>query len=116
MFYEHQQARRVAFGNAKPGVSRFVDWLRQNSPESTASLAKLKSFALDMLVYLAKETVAQLIDLSLVLRRDAGVCPTDPLSRAVPPPPCDVFPPPPNRLVIYSSFNMFCFIFMLFSL
>lgn len=82
-YEEYNQSRRLTFLGAKLSATRLTEWLRQHCPECTP---KLKLFSIDLLLYLAKETVAQLIDIALLLRQDANMVPTDPFSRL--PQPC----------------------------
>ncbi|XP_054259412.1 transcription initiation protein SPT3 homolog [Macrosteles quadrilineatus] len=79
-FEDYNVSRRATFLGAKLNNGRFLDWLRLLAPD--CPVHKLKSFSVEMLLYLAKETVAQLVDLALLLRRDASVSPLDPYSRA----------------------------------
>lgn len=76
-----EKARQSAFISSQPTVARFLDWMCQASPDSAETIAKLKSFSVEILVYLAKETVAQMVDVALLLRRDVNMCPADPFSR-----------------------------------
>lgn len=68
------KARQVSFmSRVKP--DRFSEWLLANKPHISISM-----FAFEMIQYLAHETVAQIIDLSLLVKQDAERDPNDPLS------------------------------------
>lgn len=68
------KARQVSFmSRVKP--ERFSEWLLSNKPD-----AKISMFAFEMIQYLAHETVAQIVDLSLLVKQDMERDPHDPLS------------------------------------
>lgn len=68
------KARQVSFmSRVKP--ERFSGWLLNDKPH-----IKISVFAFEMIHYLAHETVAQIIDLSLLVKQDADRDPYDPLS------------------------------------
>lgn len=68
------KARQVSFmSRVKP--DRFSEWLLSNRPDT-----KISVFAFEMIQYLAHETVAQIIDLSLLVKQDVERDPYDPLS------------------------------------
>lgn len=68
------KARQVSFvSRVKP--DRFSDWLLGNKPD-----AKISVFAFEMIQYLAHETVAQIVDTSLLVKQDIERDPNDPLS------------------------------------
>ena len=64
------KARQVSF---KP--EKFSEWLLNDKPH-----IKISVFAFEMIHYLAHETVAQIIDLSLIVKQDSDRDPNDPLS------------------------------------
>uniref|UniRef100_A0A1B6KUW1 Transcription initiation protein SPT3 homolog n=1 Tax=Graphocephala atropunctata TaxID=36148 RepID=A0A1B6KUW1_9HEMI len=80
MYEDFSYSRRTTFVSARFSNSRFLDWIKENCPD--CPVHKLRSFSAEMLGYLAKETVAHIVDLALLLRQDMGVTPTDPFSRA----------------------------------
>lgn len=68
------KARQVSFmSRVKP--DKFSEWVLANRPHMDISV-----FAFEMIQYLAHETVAQIIDLSLLVKQDAERDPNDPLS------------------------------------
>lgn len=68
------KARQVSFmSRLKP--DKFSEWLLGNKPHM-----KISVFAFEMIQYLAHETVAQVIDMSLLVKQDAERDPHDPLS------------------------------------
>lgn len=68
------KARQVSFmSKVKP--DKFSEWLLGNKPHM-----KISVFAFEMIQYLAHETVAQVIDMSLLVKQDAEREPNDPLS------------------------------------
>lgn len=68
------KARQVSFmSKVKP--DKFSEWLLSSRPDT-----KISVFAFEMIQYLAHETVAQIIDLSLLVKQDAEREPNDPLS------------------------------------
>lgn len=68
------KARQVSFmSRVKP--ERFSEWLLNDKPH-----IKISVFAFEMIHYLAHETVAQIIDLSLLVKQDIERDPNDPLS------------------------------------
>lgn len=69
------KARQVSFlSRVKPDL--FSEWLLKNKTH----LVKISYFAFEMIQYLAHETVAQIVDLSLLVKQDAERDPYDPLS------------------------------------
>lgn len=70
----YTKARQVSFmSRVKP--ERFSEWLLNDKPH-----VKISVFAFEMIHYLAHETVAQIIDLSLLVKQDEERDPNDPLS------------------------------------
>lgn len=68
------KARQVSFvSRVKP--DKFSEWLLGGKP-----YMKVSVFAFEMIQYLAHETVAQVIDMSLLVKQDAERNPNDPLS------------------------------------
>lgn len=68
------KARQVSFmSRVKP--DKFSGWLLSDKPDT-----KISVFAFEMIQYLAHETVAQVIDLSLLVKQDVERDPHDPLS------------------------------------
>ncbi|XP_022089986.1 transcription initiation protein SPT3 homolog isoform X2 [Acanthaster planci] len=72
-YKEFTEARQVNF--SKKG-SKFKEWLDYSSLEP-----KPNPFALEIMQYLAYETVAQLVELSFIVRRDMAAAPWDPLTK-----------------------------------
>ena len=70
----YTKARQVSFIN-KMNPERFSEWLLAKKPDT-----KISVFAFEMIQYLAHETVAQIVDLSLLVKQDAERDPHDPLS------------------------------------
>lgn len=79
-YYAYVDSRKASFCGGNFSSSRFLEWLKTRYLDFPVN--KIKLTAADMLVYLAKETVAQLIDLALLVRQDNNVIPGDPFSRA----------------------------------
>lgn len=68
------KARQVSFVS-RVKADRFSEWLLGNKPET-----KISVFAFEMIQYLAHETVAQIVDMSLLVKQDVERDPNDPLS------------------------------------
>lgn len=68
------KARQVSF-MSKVNPDKFSEWLLGNKPNT-----KISVFAFEMIQYLAHETVAQVIDMSLLVKQDYERDPNDPLS------------------------------------
>jgi transcription initiation protein SPT3 len=73
-YNDFTKARQVSF-ISKIKAEKFSDWLLYNRPNT-----KLSVFAFEMIQYLAHETVAQIVDLALLVKQDAERDPHDPLS------------------------------------
>lgn len=68
------KARQVSFiSSIKP--EKFSEWLLASRPD-----VKISRFAFEMIQYLAHETVAQVVDLALLVKQDIERDPHDPLS------------------------------------
>lgn len=85
-YMEFSTARRAAFVNNRLTQTRFLEWLSlsidtsQGLPgEPVAALPRMSGPAIDILAYLAKETVALLVDFALLVRQDSGTAPGGPL-------------------------------------
>lgn len=87
-YVEFSNARRAAFVNSKLTHQRFLEWLSlaiDTSPgligePFISSPPRMNSAAIDILAYLAKETVAMLIDFAILVRQDScGTVPGGPL-------------------------------------
>ncbi|XP_038048100.1 transcription initiation protein SPT3 homolog isoform X2 [Patiria miniata] len=76
-YKEYAEARQVNF--SKKG-SKFKEWLDYSSLEP-----KPNPFAVEIMQYLAYETVAQLVELSFIVRRDISAVPWDPLTKTAAP-------------------------------
>lgn len=61
-------------------MQKFLDWVSARHGENV--IPKLKTSTYDILVYLAKETIAQLLDLVFTLRQDKMAAPGNPYSKA----------------------------------
>lgn len=57
-----------------------MDWLSVKHGENV--IPKLKASTYDILVYIAKETIAQLLDFVFLLRQDKMALPGNPYSKA----------------------------------
>lgn len=73
-YSDFTKARQVSF-ISKIKSERFREWLLASKPE-----AKISLFAFEMIQYLAHETVAQVVDLALLVKQDSERDPYDPLS------------------------------------
>ncbi|KAJ9580746.1 hypothetical protein L9F63_024072 [Diploptera punctata] len=82
-YVEFVNARCSSFTNMRSG-SKFRDWLQLNADGSHSELPKITNNAYDLLGYLAYETVAQLVDLALLVRQDEQMRAGDAISRYVP--------------------------------
>lgn len=73
-YVNFSRARQVSFiSRLKP--DKFSEWLLGNKPH-----LKISVFAFEMIQYLTHETVAQIIDMALLVKQDAERDPYDPLS------------------------------------
>ncbi|XP_059154984.1 transcription initiation protein SPT3 homolog [Physella acuta] len=80
-YMEFCQARQANFSRKYNKSQRFKDWLQFNlSPEININPAVVEMFS-----YLAFETVAQIVDLALLVKQDMRSKPNDHLSRTRPP-------------------------------
>ncbi|KAM7307064.1 transcription initiation protein SPT3 homolog isoform X2 [Ixodes scapularis] len=79
-YFEYSNARRSSFC-AKQKSARFRDWLLKDVDLDI----KPTSSVLEVFNYLAYETVAQIVDLALLVKKDAKSCPGDPMSWSMPP-------------------------------
>lgn len=77
-YLEFCNARRATFVNSKLSQQRFLEWVSLAIDttqgligEPSASLPRLSGPAIDILAYLAKETVALLVDFALLVRQDS---------------------------------------------
>ncbi|BFZ09216.1 hypothetical protein BsWGS_12255 [Bradybaena similaris] len=78
-YMEFVQARQANFGR-RYKTQRFRDWLLTNfSPDVVLNAA-----AVDIFSYLAYETVAQIVDLALLVKQDLRAHPADALSKTRP--------------------------------
>lgn len=73
-YVNFSRARQVSF-MSRVKSERFSDWLLGNKPH-----IKISVFAFEMIQYLAHETVAQIVDMALLVKQDAERDPHDPLS------------------------------------
>lgn len=86
-YFEFSTARRAAFVNSRLTQHRFLEWLTTGidasqglAGEPHITLPRISSPAIDILAYLAKETVAMLVDFALLVRQDScGSVPGGPL-------------------------------------
>lgn len=79
-YQRFHQARQVSFvSRTRP--SKFRDWLAQQSRDHDPLPAdvRINEFAIEVLQYLAFETVAEIVDLCLLVKQDAGKIPGDPV-------------------------------------
>uniref|UniRef100_A0A1B6CVS2 Transcription initiation protein SPT3 homolog n=1 Tax=Clastoptera arizonana TaxID=38151 RepID=A0A1B6CVS2_9HEMI len=76
----YSEARRASFATTGLSNTQFLEWLKSRSIDFPIN--KIKSLAADMLIYLAKETVAQLVDLAFLVRQDTNMVPGEPFSHA----------------------------------
>lgn len=76
-YSNYTKARQVSF-ISKINVEKFSEWLLTNKPN-----IKISIFAFEMIQYLAHETVAQIVDLALLVRQDTERDPSDPLSALI---------------------------------
>ncbi|XP_064487555.1 transcription initiation protein SPT3 homolog [Ornithodoros turicata] len=91
-YLEYSNARCSSFcGKTKTG--KFREWLLKD----LHSDIRLHSTALELFSYLAYETVAQIVDLALLVKKDSKSLPGDPLSWSLPPVTCN--PEFPNVLL-----------------
>eukprot|EP00057_Strongylocentrotus_purpuratus_P012343 XP_011666817.1 PREDICTED: transcription initiation protein SPT3 homolog isoform X1 [Strongylocentrotus purpuratus] len=76
-YKEYAEARRMNFIKK---ASKFKEWLDIGNLEP-----KPNAFAMEIVGFLAHETVAQIVDLSLLVQRDMLVSPCDPISKSMTP-------------------------------
>lgn len=81
-YLEFHKSRTCSFAATRMNQVKLLDWLKATAGDC---VNKLRKDTVDILVYLAKEVVAELIDLALLVRQDVTAVPGDPLSRAVDP-------------------------------
>lgn len=81
-YLEFVNARRASFINQK-SAQKFREWLRMWS-DSNSETPKISSVTYDLLGYMAYETVAQIVDLALLVRQDNLACPGAPFSWYMP--------------------------------
>ncbi|XP_063094861.1 transcription initiation protein SPT3 homolog isoform X4 [Cavia porcellus] len=74
-YAEFCESRQLSFSKK---ASKFRDWLDCSSMEIKPNIA-----AMEILAYLAHETVAQLVDLALLVRQDMATKAGDPFSHAI---------------------------------
>lgn len=79
-YNEFYISRQQTFAKTKIGHTRMIEWLKQHCPD--APYKKLRPSVVSMLSYFAKETVAYIVDLALIVRQDANTVPGNPFSRA----------------------------------
>ncbi|XP_014668360.1 PREDICTED: transcription initiation protein SPT3 homolog isoform X2 [Priapulus caudatus] len=75
-------ARQAGFTGRKYRINKFRDWLMQSIGDSLEVTPN--ALALDIIGYLAYETVAEIVDLSLIVKRDLAAQFSDPVSRNCP--------------------------------
>lgn len=81
-YMEFVNARRSSFVSKKSGP-KFREWLRSKS-DVNSEVPKISDAAYDLLSYMAYETVAQIVDLSLLVRQDSMARPGVAFSRYMP--------------------------------
>jgi len=74
------EARQASFSPRFRGTQRFKDWVLSGSNCDP----KPSVLAVEVLNYMAYETVAQIVELALVARRDSQRCVDDPMMNAMP--------------------------------
>ncbi|XP_075552451.1 transcription initiation protein SPT3 homolog [Dermacentor variabilis] len=79
-YMEYSNARASSFCR-KNKTARFREWLMKD----IESDVKLSPTVLDIFSYLAYETVAQIVDLALLIKKESKHDPSDPLSWSMPP-------------------------------
>lgn len=79
-YNEFHMSRQQTFAKTKIGHAVMIEWLKCHCPD--APYKKLKLSVINVLSYFAKETVAYIVDLALVVRQDANTIPGNPFSRA----------------------------------
>jgi len=87
-YMEFAEARGVSFGKKAKVKSKLKDWLFQGSRHLHHLDVKVEAGALDIICYLAKETVAEIIDLAILVQQESLVRIEDPTTyvRGIPPP------------------------------
>lgn len=79
-YMEFSGARAVSFGKGAKAKSKLKDWLFLGSRHLSHLDVKVDSNALDIISYLAKETVAEIVDLSILVQQEATAKIEDPTS------------------------------------
>ncbi|KAK7576648.1 hypothetical protein V9T40_012934 [Parthenolecanium corni] len=74
------KSRQLSFYGKFRKTQKFLDWLSVKHGENIT--LKLRTSTYDILIYLAKETIAQIIDYVFLLRQDRLAVPGNPYSRA----------------------------------
>ncbi|XP_023230125.1 uncharacterized protein LOC111630276 [Centruroides sculpturatus] len=79
-YLEYSEARRASFAR-KYRSTKFRDWLLKDN----LTEIKPNPIAIEIFHYLAYETVAQIVDLALLVKQDAQGSSCDPFTRLIPP-------------------------------
>lgn len=79
-YSDFTKSRQLSFHGKFRKTQKFLDWLSVKHGEDVT--LKLRPSTYDILVYLAKETIAQIIDYVFLLRQDRLAVPGNPYSRA----------------------------------
>lgn len=79
-YLEYSEARRASFAR-KYRSTKFRDWLLKDNLTDI----KPNAIAIEIFHYLAYETVAQIVDLALLVKQDAQGNSCDPFTRLIPP-------------------------------
>ncbi|PNF34211.1 hypothetical protein B7P43_G17512 [Cryptotermes secundus] len=82
-YLEFVNARRASFIISPKSALKFREWLRMRS-DGNSETPKISSVTYDLLGYMAYETVAQIVDLALLVRQDNLACPGAPFSWYMP--------------------------------
>jgi len=88
-YMDFAEARGVSFGKKAKTKNKLKEWLFQGSRHLHRMDVKVDVGALDIICYLAKETVAEIVDMAILVHQESLVRIEDPRThvRGIPPPP-----------------------------
>lgn len=82
-YLDFAEARQVSFGQKNKKCNKFKEWLFAGSRELQNLDVRVDPFALEILCYFAKETVAEIVDLSILIQQETQVRIEDPMTYAM---------------------------------
>jgi len=79
-YLEFTEARAVTFAKGAKGKSKFREWLFSGSRELAHLDTRVESTAMEIISYLARETVAEIVDLGFLVQQESLARIEDPVS------------------------------------